>query len=695
MDWTKPWSERYIDISVREIMSMSISDIWDIEPGRYNVTFDNGEVISSSRRRIIIDRHLWQMFEHVGVKGTPEGNGQWLTVAGGPPLFITNELWEKYQALPNVSITPCCSINTVMGNNPLNGSTHIKTINNCFIEIIKSLGLRWYRDKEYLLEKVIRVTGSYYNDVIINLGAFITTIDATDLVDFLHIPEIVEIKSRIENHPDSIDAAHKALTRFVMTTDNKNNLILPNRSGAIRNSLFNQGITRGFVSDIDRTVFSDAVLEGYFRGIRTHRGIAIESRTGAKSMFASESTIRDAEYTARRYTITGMVVEKPVPIDCGSTVYRSVLMTELYLRNMVGKWMVTEDGSLRMIEGTEKELVGTMVKYRHVNGCRHKVRKDVCVVCAGELVNNLHYDTNLGTDFNVLLMKGISQGVLSTKHEQKSISNGNVYLGELAEHWFVSGEDNTLFVNSKRNLKGVYFIIAKTGMVRLMDVLTSSEVDIPMNNVGELSKIYIDDTNIPTMPDSVQISNSDCKANITIELLDYMRRNDGLYTLDHKGNYRIDMSQWDMSKPLFTIPHKEADVLEKLKMLSRLVEGTGRKRYHPDEHFFKLADMILAGGDFNFTAIEIIAYATTAFNESEHNMRLARNSPNPTVVPKNDLFPFRSKGQLFPYEGQGSILLKYPIETFTNPYGEGSPLDVQLMPQEMLIEHGIDGISRY
>lgn len=639
-------------INVVEIMNISLEDIWDIEPGRYEVTFEDGSVVKSSKRKVIFDRHLWEMFQ--GYLGT-------------------------------VPIVSTCSVTYVLGEKgTLNMGTHTTCLNNIFKHICSTLGLRYYHQKDHLLERAVDVVNLIFNKIILRILP--TSISGPDFVSIMKMPEIMKIHKEMYNHPDSVDKAHRSLTEWVMTTDDKHVLVLMNKSGAVKNSQFNQGVgPRGFVTDLDRSVFGHAIMNGFIYGLHTLYELITESRTAAKALNAADFSIRESEYTSRRFAITAMVVEQPVPVDCGSTDLRACILTRRYLPNMKGKWYKVNDSDpLRCLNGDEEHLIGEVIKYRHINGCKWHNRKQVCTTCAGALSENLKENTNLGAEAVLDFMHDVTQKTLSFKHEVKSVSGNVVVLGEIAGKYFRPGVENELYIRDEVPLNGLNIILNKNGLDKLMDVLTISTLDIPMSNIGEISTVGIvsDDGKIKEV---ATISNEDCRANITKDLLEYIKDDNNRFELDDKGNYVIPLVNWDVKKPMFMIPLKERDGMTFLRTLKTMVESTSkRSNMTPKEHFFALADLVLERSNCNFTILEILAYAITAFNVDDKNFRLSRNSPMTQIANRDDIFRHRSKGQLLPYEKQLQLLMGDPAAAFSLRYGEGHPLDVQFMPQEML-----------
>lgn len=631
-------------------MNLSIAQCFELPEGRYEVFFDNGETLESSKRNIVLDRCFWGLFE----------------------LFV------------DVPIVKELSIKTILKGEKFHYKRFSDTLNIIFNYICDYKNLNSYELKEPLLKKCIDVYANFYNEIVLRLGAYVSTLRGMDYVNILKHPGIIEATSNLENSPESIDKAHKEVARILMDQSESGPLFMTSQSGAGRITQINQLIgPRGLISELDRTVFGYAVMPGFIRGLYKLYELLVESRTAAKALNASSSSIRESEYTSRRFTLLGMVVAHPVSTDCGSQRYLKCTVTERYLPNLIGKWYVKEDGTLDHIRGDETHLIGETINLRHVAGCNLPSRKNRCVVCCGKLSENLRPDTNLGIEIFTYIMKDVSQGTLSFKHETKSVSSAGVFLDEQAKFYFDNKEGSELFIKNEDVTKKFNIILNRNGLTKLIDVLTTSDVDIPVSNIGEVHIVGIQSKD-KKKNEVITIAREDRQANITRELLDYMREDPTNFELDNKGNYVVSLEKWKLEEPMFNIPLKDADIMGYLRELKAKIEGGGRRRLSYEEHLYSLIDLILDRSNTNFMIMEIMTYAISTQNAQDGNYRLAGTSPNIAVANRNMLFTHRSKGQLLPFEDQLTVLNKSPQVTFDSKYGESHPMDIQFLPQQVL-----------
>ncbi|NYW24437.1 hypothetical protein, partial [Escherichia coli] len=153
-------------------------------------------------------------------------------------------------------------------------------------------------------------------------------------------PKIEEIHKNIIPIPESVDESYKKIKNYLYTTPNTHNrFIKAYRSKSVNENQANQCIgPRGFITDLDRTVFRQPVLNGFIRGMGNLYELIIESRTAAKSLNANNTHIKTSEYASRRIQLLSMPVQYVADVDCGSTEYFSIFVTKDNIANLKGKY---------------------------------------------------------------------------------------------------------------------------------------------------------------------------------------------------------------------------------------------------------------------------------------------------------------------------------------------------------------------
>lgn len=638
-------------IQARHVLNTPRQEVWNLE-GEYDLEFEDGVIVKSTKQSIIFNRYCWELF----------------CMHGETPL--TSE----------------CDISTFLGEDYFNISTPTKFLEKLFRYICGYNGLQHYWQKEPLLKLTYDISSLIYNEIIHRVSDAVVTIDATDFVKVVESEEIKNIHSRILPQPESIELSYRGIRNYVNDPNNTNRFTSAYRARAINDNQANQCIgPRGFVTDLDRTVFKRPILNGFIRGMGNLYELMTESRTAAKSLNATETHIRTSEYASRRIQLLTMSVRKPDPNDCGSNHYWDIYLTEKYLPNLKGIWYIVNDGDeLKCFEGNETELINKVVKIRTAFGCQAPKRDTICTKCLGRVSQNFKENSNLGYLATSYLMEKLTQSILSTKHLTHSVKKSAIILDGNAIKFFRSTDDNEIFLRTDVDLKKYSIVLPASKLSKLTDVLSLDHTNVDLNKIGDLDVVALRDTS-KTNPtnESVNISYNDRTSTITKGLLRYIKETD--YTVDVRGNYIVPLTNWNVREPIFYNPLKETNIITFVNKIASMIEATkARRNTTLQEHFFDLADTIFDQLSCNLTILQIIVYATTSYNAEEGNYRLGRGSPNMLHTNKSLLFRNRSVSQLMVYETQIKELMIHPVQTFSNKYRSNHPMDVLFVPQHIV-----------
>ena len=638
-------------LAARTILNIPRAAIWDIEDRDHVVVYDDGKEVISRKKEVIFNRYCWELFT----------------------LY------------PNTPITVACDVKTIIGQGFFNADTHIRTLEAVFKHICESNQIHLYTHKEPLLKLTYEVANLIYNEIINRVSESVSTIDATDFVNLVNDPAIVKIHDGMKPLPGHIERAYKGIKTYVTDAAVQNRFVSAYRSKSVNENQANQCIgPRGFVTDLDRTVFRQPIMSGFIRGMGTLYELITESTTAAKSLNATDTHIQISEYASRRIQLLTMSVRGVDVQDCGSTDYMEIFMSENYLANMKGKYYIRPDtGVLDYLRGDETHLCNTSIKIRHTFGCHSPKMTSICRVCLGKISENIKENSNLGYTMTAYLMEKLTQAILSTKHLTHSVKKALIRLTGLANKYFYTNEENYLFLNKDLDLRGLYLVLPNAKLGKLVDVLNLPHTNIAFSKVGELEIIGIRDTKPKTpLQETVNISYRDRMSIITKELLEHIKATQ--LESDPRGNFVIPLEGFDKSKPIFYNPLKETNIISFVNRIAGMIETTKDKVFDPQEKLMALFDAVTEQFSCNMSVVEVILYATTTYNAFDHNYRLGRNSMHPRVEAKTLLFRHRSISQLLVYEEQQKELLNHAPVIFSNKHRMGHPMDVLFVGSDVL-----------
>ena len=639
-----------LKISAKEIVAMPIQSVWALQDGIYDVTFDDGVVLSTRKTQVIFNRYCWELFT----------------------LF------------PNTPIISSCDVNTVIGSGFFNATTHIEQLETIFKHICKVNGLREYSSKEPLLRMSYVITNRIFNEIVHSAGRYVGTIDATDFTGLVTDKAIVNIHDNLKATPESVERSYKEIRQYINDSVNNNRFVNAYRSKAINENQANQCIgPRGFVTDLDRSVFRQPILSGFIRGLNTLYELLTESRTAAKSLNANDTHIRTSEYASRRIQLLSMSVTGVDTVDCGSTEYMDLLITPVVLDNLHGTYYLKDDGTLDVITGNETNLIDKIIKVRTALGCKCKDHHHICTTCLGEVSNNFRENSNLGYTMVAFLMEKLTQSILSTKHLTHSVKKSIIRLSGLATRYFHVDGENNLYFNKDINLAGLELILPNNKLGKLVDVLNLPHTNIALNKIGELEVISIRDTK-PKTPTTevVDISYKDRLSIITKPLLEYIKTT--TLTSDSRGNFVIPLDKFDKTKPIFSNPLKETNIISFVNRIASMIETSKDKTGDPYDKLTTLFNTVIDQFKCNFAVLSVIVYSITTRDPANGDYRHGRNAGVPKCENKVVLFRNRSISQLLVFEEQAKELLNSPEIIFSNIHRQDHPCDVLFSPQSII-----------
>ncbi len=660
-------------LTAQQILGMSLEDVHQLQDTVFSVAYDDGVTVPTRQKEIIFNRHCWR------------------------PFFC----------YPNTPIVSTCTATHVIGNGNFNGDTHKLLLEQTFRHICKHNGLEAYYMKEPLLLAVQMACNDILNSIVHRVSGHVATIDATDYVKLIKDPEIADIHINLKPTPESIDKAYKSIKAYINNTPTSNQFAAAYRSKAINDNQANQCIgPRGFVTDLDRTVFRQPILNGFIRGMATLYELMTESRTAAKSLNANESHISTSEYASRRIQLLSMVITNAIAGDCGSTEYIDFFVTPARFENMRGKYYFDEaDQKLKFIKGDETHLINSVVKLRTIFGCKLDNPQHVCSTCLGRISLNFKENTNVGYAMVAFLMEMMSQAILSTKHLTHSVKKALIKLTGDVNKYFYTDEENDIYFNPGTNLKGVSLILPNNRVSKLIDVLNLRHTNISMTKIGELETIgYKDSKGKAGFIEQLNISYKDRNSILTPEFLRYIKtistswlaaegnntagnhKNPNIPKIesDARGNFVIPMDGFDITQPVFNNPLKETNIISFVNRVASMIETNKDKITDPVNKLTNIFDAVIDQFKCNISVIETIVYATTSYNAFNGDYRLSRNSTHARCENRGVLFRHRSASQLLVFEEQMKELIPQAPVFFSNKKRMGYPMDVLFVPDKLV-----------
>lgn len=228
-------------------------------------------------------------------------------------------------------------------------------------------------------------------------------------------------------------------------------------------------------------------------------------------------------------------------------------------------------------------------------------------------------------------------------------------------------------------------------MFGLKEVITNKNVlDINLSKASRLNEIVVEelsengDSNLEVIP--LKFGNK--YPYFTTYFWQYVIKHG--YEVDDYDNYLVDLKDWNVKHPIIMYDKIEFDFSALSKEFKRLIrkrqyykkDGKLYSEFTPKVLLEKLFDLVNKKLDINIALLEVIVYAFTAYDITNENYDLGRNSPNNDLIGLKYAIDYRSCGGSYGWSKfQGKIV--DPVLHFRK-HKPDHPLDVLLRPQEVL-----------
>lgn len=593
-------------IDARKLLAYNTSDLWDILTGEFSLKFDDGEVIETNDKETLYSSYAWDMLRE----------------------FPETPFLAKHH------------VSKVLNKKPVGSSTHLKLLGNVMWSVhdyqintnIGNDGGIALRD--YLAKRVYELTNLIYNELTIRLEAYVTSISITDFIEVIDEPNVKKANDEVQPTQQSIDHTYGVITEAL----NKSQVLESNPiSRAVRGNLVNANQVlqcvgpRGFLTDIDSHIFRNPILRGYVMGLRSFHDFLIESRSAAKSLSFSKKPLEDTEYFSRRTQLIAQILRNLHIGDCGSTTYTHWHVKESDLPRIAGKYYLGPEGTLVEVKASDKHLIDKTIKMRTVAHCGHPDPYGICSTCFGAMYLSVPEGTNIGEMCCTHMQEKLSQNVLSTKHFDGSSVIEGIKLTEYNRLFLrVSKNENSYLLSERLADKSVKLIISAADGRNITDIMDVKDIfDLNITRVSEIKEIAleINDKDIKVL-EIIDVSLNKRLASMTYPMLEYIKHHG--WDVDDKGNYVIDLKNWDWEKEFLTLPMKHFNMADHSDAIAKMLESTVSEAMDrdtiisPSATLVDLFNLVNEKIFVNLAVIEVVLYTTMVISSRNNNYGLPK-----------------------------------------------------------------------
>lgn len=647
-------------ITARDLLSLPIDHLWEL----YNrpkcpiaVHFDNGTVETTTRE-----------------------------------LLFSQYFWEFHRQFPE---TPLLVEHMMDPTRRLNKKTSLELIGAAFWSV-------WdHYQGQVSLDTLQRlsyeITNTVYNDIVLRMPEYVTSISAKDFIDVLRHPELIDAMAKVLPTQNSIANVGRVV-QSILTREGElpgNRPAESAKSGLVSAGQQNQifGV-RGFVTDIDSNVFPTPMMTNYALGMHRLYDYAIESRSASKALFFAKDPLADVEYLNRQLQLLAQSMKHLFKGDCGSTIMLPLTInTSSELKTYAGKYYYGKDKQMYRITPEDKHLVGQSVYVRSPMGCRCLPHQGVCQACLGEISLQIPDGGNLGHLSVIELCSGVSQNVLSTKHLDGSSTIEKFHIAEGDRPFLTAGKaDHLIALTESLKQKHAVLTVPQSAAFNLTELHHVRDLTLlPITRVSDIEFVTVtcDDINGERYQMPLNVAIGSRHSSFTTPFLAYIKRV-GWSATEDRG-YEIDLSGWDFSKPVFELPLKNINTMEfmsevadiiKFKRLRRRRTKRAKEMAMSETELaalvVELHDTVNKRFEYNIAHCELILALCLIRDAKSGDFRFPAPDEPREFAPFKELMSNRSMGQAYAFEKHGQVILN--IDSFFNPQRPSHPMDRIYVP---------------
>lgn len=593
-------------------------------------------------------------------------------------LVYSSYFWDYHRHYPNTPLLSTHHVDHVLKGKYPGDKTHRLLLKIVYHDVLRAYNITRPEDREPLTKMIYQITNNIHNEITKESEPYVESGDILDFKGIVRHPVIRNIIENTDPNSDAITEAYNVALNVIRTDPSldNNNVAKAVRAGTVNaNQVMQCVAVRGFPAEVDGAILPTPIMSNYTLGMIRLYDLAAESRSAAKALYFSEAPLQDSEYFARRLQLLTSTVESIHYGDCGSTDYihwrlngptyneEGGVVHPGDLQFMHGKHYLDETtGQLKTITGDETNLYGTVIKIRSPMMCRHPNKHHICSTCFGALADNISRHTNIGMLCSGTMTKKTTQSVLSTKHLDSSSRSVMIVLTEMMQQYFnVDRKTNGYLVRPEFKEKCVRLTVSRDELFGLTDITT--EPDINNINPSRISSVeYMDFSFLHRGAESsvpMQVNQGNRRAVITHDLIAYLKNHQ--WGTDARGNFVIDLSKFDFTKPIFRIPDVEYSYADHSHQIAQVIESSMKNiadRVNPHSPVNTLQELFMLTNSklhVNLVALEVIIYANMI--KDKDSVDMARGSSAPVLGVSDNLLFNRSLGIAIGYERQSQRLL--------------------------------------
>lgn len=656
-------------LSARHLLSMSVDQLWNCLIGDFRILFEDGVEITTNYRETLYSAYAWDLL----------------------------------RAYPETPILSKHHVHHIALKSKFTSRTHIDLLGYIYWDIADHYKLFTPESRDHLTKLVYEATNHMFNDLQQRCESFVASIDILDFINITKHPKVKDVLDNPQHTREYIESTHQLMMDFVNKDPDieNNSLARASRYGTVNANQVLQCVgPRGYLTEVDSVILPVPVVRSFTKGMRSIYNLAAESRSAAKSLYFSDTQLKDAEYFARKLQLLTMTVERLHYVDCGSTDYvnwrvKTPVVEDgetIYpgdLKFLVGKYYLDpETNELKVITKNDKHLYNKSIKMRSVLTCQHPDVAGVCAICFGKLADNVMPGANIGHLCAATMTQQTTQSVLSIKHLDMSALAEAIVLNNISSKYFNVTKDGVgLVLKPELKKEQVKLIVAQDEAFGLtdLDIIVKVE-DLNPSRVTKLDTVFIELPKQGVTNEPVPVSQKCRSPSLSMDFLKYLKIHG--WTSLNNNCFVFDLAGWDFSKPILKMPEMEYSFSQNSAQIAEIIESRIKnisdrlKPESPIHTLTELFDLVNSKLNVNIALLEVIVYGSMIRNGADNDHSLGRFSDYASMGTAKITMRSRSLSAAYAYESQADIIMN-PMSFFKLNRPD-SVFDVFIEPKDVV-----------
>lgn len=242
------------------------------------------------------------------------------------------------------------------------------------------------------------------------------------------------------------------------------------------------------------------------------------------------------------------------------TYYVRTINNAFDLKDMRGRWYLTNKGTLRQLIDSDYDMIGKTLKFRSPVTCASK--NGICACCYGHLYNQNKY-INIGINSTLLVSEKSYQMTMSAKHVLDTTTQNLSFPEEFYDYFTV---DQGFLIKVRYDIEMIENFILK---INVMDIHRYNDIqDLADNEYICSFKLHNIEDNTDT-----EFSDSEQKfLNLSDQLLSIVSAKRKKADYDEDGWISIPLTDIDPDEDLMYVKLKNAEITRNIKSIKSMIE---------------------------------------------------------------------------------------------------------------------------